>query len=807
MADLPNNEAPQTPLEAALIAKLAEAKAALDTAVRVSGADMPISAVRAAFLRRFLLEMVPAANAGLTVLEMADVSVAGPFDLEGAKLAVLCRFTRCAFPAGVRLDDSEIGGIEFLGSRLKRLSANRLTASGSVACRAVATVDGAGRATILRSNIARSLELCGAKIRGNLDLRGCDIDGAFDRNEGPIAILADGMAVEGSVLLSENFRAQGEVRLNGCQISRNLDCTGAALDNVDGFSLSAAGAHVMGSLYLGRSEMSDTNRLERPFTSRGEFRIAGAQIDGNVDGTNAVFTASCFADARGSVSGDKVAPDIDEEIPEESSYVALNADGVKIGSDLNLAGEDPGEGQPVRLFRAVGQVSLVKAKIGGDFICADADLDLPGGDSLHADGISVGESTYLGGNLTTNGFLRFAQATFEGGLYLDGINFDCDARRRFAVAVDHADDTKGGRCGLYAPCATVHETLVWQGLRKLRNRPADSRLVWVQLASAGADEIQDEEESWRQIDRFNITRCTYASLSELTGDIRERLDQLDRQYALLNARWYACRSRADYVAAALRAVALPWFAFRRAVGRSGAALQLEAAPLDPGARPPTIDEAIHRFTPQPYLQLAKVVANSGFEAAARKILVRLEYNMTMYGDLNLSSFLSRQILGVLLNYGYAPFRPVRFLVVWFLFSLAVFQHGYDRAEIQPTPQNVTAAAAACPNSASASCLQAPGADAKVSFNAFVFSLETLVPFIDLDQKKNWTVEPLNRGAGGGVAAGARESGLESVMVGLYQFPNTSTGILLLVNALLGWATVSFTAAAVTGLLRRSTDSD
>ena len=57
------------------------------------------------------------------------------------------------------------------------------------------------------------LRLCGAEIRGNLDMRGCCLE-AKPGDDKP-SLFADGIKVHGSILLSDSFRSFGEVRLNG----------------------------------------------------------------------------------------------------------------------------------------------------------------------------------------------------------------------------------------------------------------------------------------------------------------------------------------------------------------------------------------------------------------------------------------------------------------------------------------------------------------------------------------------------------------------------------------------------------------
>jgi hypothetical protein len=38
----------------------------------------------------------------------------------------------------------------------------------------------------------------------------------------------------------------------------------------------------------------------------------------------------------------------------------------------------------------------------------------------------------------------------------------------------------------------------------------------------------------------------------------------------------------------------------------------------------------------------------------------------------------------------------------------------------------------------------PNSHPRIQFNAAVFAVDTLVPIVDLNQKKNWVVDPLSR---------------------------------------------------------------
>ena len=88
------------------------------------------------------------------------------------------------------------------------------------------------------------------------------------------AFSGDGLHANGDVFLGRQFRAEGEVRLPGAQIRGDLSCAGGALHNVagTGIALSADGINVEGSVNLGEN-----------FSAQGAVRLVGAQIGGDLN--------------------------------------------------------------------------------------------------------------------------------------------------------------------------------------------------------------------------------------------------------------------------------------------------------------------------------------------------------------------------------------------------------------------------------------------------------------------------------------------------------------------------------------------
>jgi hypothetical protein len=111
------------------------------------------------------------------------------------------------------------------------------------------------------------VRLLDAQVGGSLEC-----DGGIFKNPGGVTLNADRLNVKGSVFLREGFNAEGEVRLLSAAIGGSLDCDGGIFNNPAGGALSAEGANIAGSVFL-----------RRGFSSEGEVRLSGTHIRGSLD--------------------------------------------------------------------------------------------------------------------------------------------------------------------------------------------------------------------------------------------------------------------------------------------------------------------------------------------------------------------------------------------------------------------------------------------------------------------------------------------------------------------------------------------
>jgi hypothetical protein len=586
----PDSRVPLRPDEWRLMGALRQARDGAN--IVLAPTPGPQFALSAQFLRWYLAKAISDTQQPITRVQLEGFVVDGPLDLSGCKLAVRVVFAGYRFEEPVDLTGAEVPGIAFLGSRVPAIHADRVMVKGSLLIRADAGVP-------QPCDIAGVVSLNGATIQGNLEMDSATVHGASHSGGDRLAVEADGVVLNSNLLLRNGFEAHSEVRINGAKIARNVDCSDAVLENPRGYTLSAAGTQISGSLYLGSNDQRRPQGQPR-FTSRGALRLDGASITGDLNCSNACFVATAFHAPAWSPTG--AGP---------HDIYAITANGLHVGADVHLTDR----------FHSRGTLSFINARIGNDLACSGAHFDSPGGEAFCGDGMTVGGTIFLttaeaGDPFRTSGVLRFVLAKVSQGFYVRGATFNAAGARAAWLADTELFVTEfvGPACGLLARETVVGGTFEWKDIRA--NRGADSYEFRMDVSAAHADIVDDDLASWMQLDRFDVNDCEYRSLTrlfdrdasdawvrDLGAYVRCRLQLLDCEYAV-----YDWRSRS----------------FTARTGMQPPTLYHEDGG---GMEPP---EAIDRFKPQPYMQFARVLRRFGLEAAAEDVLVHLEKNRTRY---------------------------------------------------------------------------------------------------------------------------------------------------------------------------------
>jgi hypothetical protein len=171
------------------------------------------------------------------------------------------------------------------------------------------------------------------------------------------------------------------------------------------------------------------------------------------------------------------------------------------------------------------------------------------------------------------------------------------------------------------------------------------------------------------------------------------------------------------------------------------------------------------FRAQPWHQLIRVFQRMGLPAAARDVAVAREVQLRRVGRVGANApvrlrwlpRLAHRAFGLVAGYGHRPWRPIAAMVAVWLACAMVFDIAADCGAIAP--------AAAWQADRNGTCVAQPGQPVDwarcaelppqhPAFNALVYSLEHLVPFVDLQQRRLWSAAGA-RAAPDGWATAAR----------------------------------------------------
>jgi|GEM_PF-773568 len=533
------------------------------------------------------------------------------------------------------------------------------------------------------------------------------------------------------------------IKLSGARITGTLDLEAATLQRplwIFNSRLESApilqdaatptfalqGCHLPG---LGADRLTVTGTLRfDDSTFNGEVRLTGATITGPL-----VCTKATFDNAGGT---------------------AFHADGLTCGGSVFL-----------RNVTATGETRLLGAKITGDLSCTQATFDNEGDTAFHADRLKCGGGLFLR-NANTSGTIRLLGAVIKGGLNAAAATFDNAGETAF-----HADRLKcGGSMFLHNVTATGETRLLGADIAGnldchhatfdnsdltafgAERMQVQGRFYWRDLARppqgtvnfthARVGDFADDGSGWPTAGQLYIDGFQYENLGGDTT-VDGRCDWLDRMPKTLNS-----------------------------------------APV---------------FSPQPYEQLVKVLRTAGHERDARLIAIakldayrdflkdqdafqdgvhKIKDTMPeRYRELNrlktfrktlrtyatrTPNFLRRAWYGffkAVANYGYEPWRAGYWLAGFWLVGTLIFGWAEAAAYMRPAKERITASAeytlpqSACETLGWRSVLAPDGPSSMciptdyTAFNAITYSLDILIPIVDLHQETFW--EPSSAGWRGG----------------------------------------------------------
>lgn len=732
-------------------------------------------------------------------LALADVSFAGELALESCEIGGDIDLTRGTLGA-VRIVKSSIrGSIRASGLSVSRwlilddttisgaVLAPDATIDGRVSCdRLTMGIDSFGRfkevslllecATIEGRFSARNLRaaaqviLNGARLAGQLDLRDAHLRGS------PVALSAKNVHVADVAHINGSekkgpFRADGQVLVTSSEFAGGLNCNRMHIESphassgAPGVMFDARNAKIGGEFFLNLGTIVGGVLLTAADV-RGQFNLSGLKIHGQPEaaiaaqgmrvGTDIWLNEGLEASSAvlldraeiggtvNAVAGRFIAgerPEIAHEDTETANDgIALSLASASIGGSLVLGDEPWTAKRDLSGFRASGTVILTDTHVADRLEAAGGTFDGCGGDALRADGIRVDTDMRLASRKDKHGHYRFeaygavrlSRATIAGSLDLTGALLTVAPRDggdpRPAASASETDASEADACEGHAreddACALD------ASLARVGDRLVLRELVklkgCVSLSGAQVGMLSDDKSYWLE--------CANTL----------KLD--DFRYGRLNRDW------------------LDWRAGSMWLSR------------------------LHRYSAQPYLELARVERLMGRTRDARRL--NIERHKARLNTERDNARLSRQrpaswprravrtlnsltrfadrALGLLTGWGYARWRLAPIWAMMLLVALTLFHWAGSHNLMRPSHPPLL--------------LSDPPESARCTseypcFEFGTYSLDVILPVVELNQRDNWYAD--SRTARGQAIA-----------------------ITTVVLTLLGWAFATLLAASFTNVLKR-----
>jgi hypothetical protein len=591
-------------------------------------------------------------------------------------------------------------------------------------------------------NIPFPLKFRHCRLKKVINLRRAEVSELDLQDSLVQGISAHGLNVKHNVFLRQ-CAVFGAVGLRDAQIGGDLDCSGGAFTNPpqkdvarSGEALNADGINVEGDVFLSNG-----------FAANGEVRLLGAQIGSGLHCDAGTFKNPPQKDATGSGK-------------------ALSADGIDVkGSVFLRAGFTP-SGEVRTSFTSSGEVRLVGAQIGGNLECDAGNFTNPpqkgvdgSGKALNADGINVKGNVFLTKRFTAKGEVRLPGAQIGGTL-------DC-SDGAFANP-SQKDLEESGRA------LSAYRIIVKSAVFFSDGFTADGA-VDLEGAQIGGP--------------FN---CRNGNFQNATLELTDTLAAALYDSGLNDI---GDGSAADYspvVWPKSGNLLLDGFVYGRLSSRGRINVDKRLEWL--GRQPST------PFRRQPYVQLAKVLKESGDSDDALHVLEKMEelrrsgekpvggrnpkwlariINLARIRTASLWSFVLKRSIG----YGYYPGRAIWLILLLSVLGWVVYGASYDAGTMVPTEKDAYKEFAD------------PQTWRHVSppyptFSAPVYSLENSLPLVKLGQADKW-----RPGLGPG-------SSSPTSFLGRFATSPGSVLWFLRIQILLGWLLATLFVAGVSGIVHK-----
>ncbi len=377
--------------------------------------------------------------------------------------------------------------------------------------------------------------------------------------------------------------------------------------------------------------------------------------------------------------------------------IALLADSLKVSGNVLLS-----EG-----FNADGQVILIGSDIGRNLNCARGRFNNRGGFALSADDLKVGGSVFLHDGFSAEGEVRLIGADI-------GHNLDC-VRGAFknpsAIAL-LADDLRVG--GYVA----LRDGFNAEGGVSLMGANIGDQLTCIDGTFKNPNGVAVSAEG------LNVSRDADFGAGNRSFELEGTLDLHGAE--IKGGLQLLPKSVSNEWALDLREVTATNFHDKQSGWPVYNNLKLDGfvyghidndSPKDAKKRVEWLRrQGAAHFAIQPYEQLAKVLREEGDDAGARAVLIKMHVDQFWNTKIGFLERCKSVVLWATIGYGYAPWRALWGIALLVVTGFFLFRRGIRRGWIISTEEHP---------------------ERYKPFSPLTYSLETLLPLVDLYQSKHW----------------------------------------------------------------------
>ncbi|WP_205514289.1 hypothetical protein [Longitalea arenae] len=448
--------------------------------------------------------------------------ITGRLDFEDLTLKFPLILKNCWFDEDIVLTGADAVLLNFSGSRVRNVFAERLNLKGTLFVNDGFVCEGLFE--LRDSYIGRSVNAQGAQFK----------------NGSKTVFNGRRMVVHGGVYFALKFSSIGEIDLIDAKIGGTVSFNGATLENPSGYTLIGDRAVIKGGLYLNEK-----------FTSNGKVSLILGQISGGLVCDEAIFVnpGKGVLNAAGiSVAGAVI-------FSRAVVKGTINISFATVGGTIDFAYatlECPGgmifDAQELttkstiflgKKFKGIGSINLIGANIGGALICKDSQFMQENGEAFNATRVNIKhdfifESSKIEGSLILSngeigGDFYMARVCSEGLTVLTGLKVEGDLNCSGASfkKKDNNDQIgwKGFRTNnivFVAAGIDVKRTFHWRDIQIA----SEGMVV---LLNGKVGQLFDDLKSWPSKGKLIIENFSYSSFHNSVINIRERIEWLRRQ--------------------------------------------------------------------------------------------------------------------------------------------------------------------------------------------------------------------------------------------------------------------------------------